>query len=265
MRPSLTHPCRDLSAWLAALTALALLTTMLLGSTAAAETGRIAVAGSMRYAMEALLERFHEEQQEHRLEASYASSGKLRAQIENGAPFDLFFSADMARPEALVRAGHAASEVRHYASGSLVLWTREGTERLHLDELADEEIRRIAIAHPDHAPYGARAIDALRSAGLLAAVEDRLVTGSTVNRALQQAQSGAAEAALISLSLAVHPEVAEQGQSTRIDPEHYESIKHGYILTRHGAENEAAARFAEFITSAPAQEILRDNGFQPPN
>ncbi|ABM60978.1 molybdate ABC transporter substrate-binding protein [Halorhodospira halophila] len=236
----------------------------LFAGSAIADATRIAVASGLRHAMNDLVAQFQEQYPEHRLAVSYGSSGSLRTQIANGAPFSAFFAADMARPEALVDSGHAGSAVRHYASGQLVLWTRNQGDATELADLKDPSFRRIAIAHPEHAPYGARAVEALQAEGVYEAVADRLVTGNTVTRALQQAQSGAAQAALIPLSLAIHPNIAEQGQYTPIDPELHHPLEHGYIITRRGAEDEAVARFMEFVGSTAGRETLREHGFHPP-
>lgn len=245
-----------------ALTSLA--SALLFACAAIADTTRIAAASSLRHAMEDLVASFQEQHPEHQLAVSYGSSGSLRAQIAHGAPFAAFFAADMERPEALVDSGHAASGVRHYASGQLVLWTRSRAEPPELAELTQPAFRRIAIAHPEHAPYGARALEALQAEGIHEAVADRLVTGNSVARALQQAQSGAAQAALIPLSLATHPSVDEQGVYTPIDPDLHAPLRHGYIITRHGSGDEAMARFAAFMDSDGARTILEEHGFRPP-
>lgn len=231
----------------------------------AAETIRIAAAADLRFAMNEIITHFQREHPDHRLEVIYGSSGRFRAQIENGAPFDLYFSADIAYPQALQQAGHVAGEVIPYAVGRIALWSDSvDASALTLADLQRPEFRRIAIANPRHAPYGARAREALQVLGLWEELEPRLVFGENIAHTLQLVQSGAAEVGIVALSLVLHPDIARQGGHRLIDGSLHQPLSQGFIITQRAATNSAAHLFAKFISQTPSRRILRDYGFMLP-
>ncbi|WP_245904551.1 molybdate ABC transporter substrate-binding protein [Billgrantia lactosivorans] len=239
-----------------------------LASTAAQageEPMRIAAAADLRFVMDEILEAFAADHPELPVEVVYGSSGRFRSQIENGAPFDLYFSADIAYPRALKEAGHAAGEVTPYAEGRIVLWS-EGLDasELTLESLADARFRRIAIANPRHAPYGARAREALVASGLWESLEPRLVFGENIAHTMQLVQSGAAEVGIIALSLARGPATTAREEYHLIDDALHAPLEQGFIITRRGADNPTATRFAEAMQSPEARAIMRAHGFVLP-
>jgi molybdate transport system substrate-binding protein len=250
------------------LVGVAILVTSLGLSTAKADpqSARIAAASDLRFAMDEILENFSADHPDHLVEVVYGSSGRFRSQIENGAPFDLFFSADIAYPEALKEAGHAAGEVIPYAEGRIVIWS-DGVDAsaLILDDLADPRFRRIAIANPRHAPYGDRAQEALRASDLWETLERRLVFGENIAHTMQLVQSGAAEIGIIALSLARHPSILDQGGYHLIDNALHAPLIQGFIITRRAADNPTARLFADHMGSAEARSIMRAYGFQLPD
>ncbi|TVP88666.1 MAG: molybdate ABC transporter substrate-binding protein [Pseudomonadaceae bacterium] len=248
------------------LCALALLVLMPLASAVqAGELARIVAAADLRFAMDELLEQFRATYPERPVEVIYGSSGRFRAQIEHGAPFDLFFSADIAYPHALQASGLVHGEVVPYALGRLVLWSdREDASALSLGDLTDARFRRIAIANPRHAPYGARAQEALEASGLWDELEPRLVYGDNIMHALQLVQSGAAEIGIVALALAKSPVVVAQGDYYLIDDSLHQPLHQGFVLTRRAAGNTTAQAFVDFIGRPESREIMQRYGFVLP-
>lgn len=249
---------------LAGLTALALSLAFAMAQADPSPT-RIAAASDLRFALDEILENFAADHPEHPMEVVYGSSGRFRSQIAHGAPFDLYFSADIAYPQALEEAGHAASEVIPYAEGRIVIWSNGvDASALTLEDLLDEGFRRIAIANPRHAPYGARAQEALRANDLWEPLERRLVFGENIAHTMQLVQSGAAEVGIIALALARHPAVLDQGGYHLIDDSLHEPLTQGFIITRRAADNPTAWLFADYMNSAESRSIMRAYGFALP-
>lgn len=226
-------------------------------------TLRIAAASHIKPAMDRLTEQFQARHPAVDVTLSYGSSGKLSAQIANGAPFDLFFSADMTYPDYLSQQGLAASEVRPYAVGRLVLWHR-GTETPQLDQFAVDGSQRLAIANPRHAPYGQRAREFLESQGLWEPLQPSLVFGENVSQAAQFVHSGAADLGILALALALNPALQSTGSYTPIDPGLHKPLNQGYVVTLEGANNPAVTEFVRFLDSAGADATLRQFGFSVP-
>ena len=228
---------------------------------ARAEKLTIAAAADLRYAMDELITGFKKSNPGDEVEAIYGSSGKFRTQIEQGAPFDLFFSADIAFPRELAKAGLAGSEVTRYATGRLVLWSATlDASKLTLARLADPDITRVAIASPKHAPYGKRAMEALEASGLKEKVEPKLVYGESVAQAAQFVQTGNAQVGIIALALALSPELSKKGYW--LVPERlHQPLEQGFMITKRAEGSALAKRFAAYVVSAPARAILERYGF----
>lgn len=232
----------------------------------AADFARVAAASDLRFAMDEILVEYRAEFPDKTIEVIYGSSGRFRTQIENGAPFDLYFSADIAYPQALKEAGFAAGDVVPYALGRIVLWSStQDASALTLEDLRSEQFRRIAIANPRHAPYGARAQEALESAGLWESVSPRLVYGENIAHAMQLVQSGASEVGIIALALALNPAVAEQGGYYLIDDSLHQPLAQGFIVTRRAADNDTAHHFAQYMMRSNVRDIMRTYGFELPD
>lgn len=226
-----------------------------------AEKITVAAAADLRFAMDDLVAGFKKVSPGDEVEVIYGSSGKFNTQIQQGAPFDLFFSADIALPRELAKAGLAASEVRPYAKGRLVLWssTLDAT-KLTLARLADANITRIAIASPKHAPYGKRAMEALEASGLKEKVEPKLVYGESVAQAAQFVQTGNAQVGIIALALALSPELSKKPYW--LVPENlYQPLEQGFVITKRAAGNALAKRFADYVMSEPGRAVLDRYGF----
>jgi len=225
----------------------------------------IAAAADLKFALEEIVFAFRQAHPADQVETIYGSSGKFHTQIQQGAPFDLYFSADIAYPRLLEKEGLAASPVRPYAFGRIVLWSASRDARkLTLADLADPSIRKIAIANPRHAPYGKRAEEALRSVGLWEKVKDRLVMGENIAQTAQYVQSGNADVGIIALSLALNKELAAKGGYALIDDKLHAPLEQGFIVTRRAAGNTLAKQFADYMGSPEARRIMVRYGFVLP-
>ncbi len=244
------------------LTSLVLL--LLASSLQAGEPLRIAAASALRYALDEIIASYRQHQPKAEIEVIYGSSGKIATQIIHGAPYDIFFSADIAYPRLLKQRQLTATEPAVYALGRLVIWsTRLDAASLTLDDLGGAAIKRIAIAQPAHAPYGQRAKEALQSAGIWETVQEKLVFGENIAHTAQMAQSGAAQLGLIALSLASFPELAKHGHHL-IDEALHQPLTQGYVLTRRGGNKPEALAFADFMAGEKAKAIMSRYGFVMP-
>jgi molybdate transport system substrate-binding protein len=225
---------------------------------------RVAAASDLQFAMPALAAQF-EKDTGHALSVTFGSSGNFFTQIQNGAPFDVFLSADVNYPRQLEAAGLAdRGSVRIYATGRIVLWAR--AERTldvarGLSVLTDAGVARVAIANPAHAPYGRAAVAALEHAGVYGAVRGKLVFGENVSQAAQFAQTGNADAAIVALSLALAPAMKAQGRYSDIPQDFYPPIEQGVAVMRNSARKAIAERFIAFLRQPVAAAILESYGF----
>ncbi|MBZ5660919.1 MAG: molybdate ABC transporter substrate-binding protein [Acidobacteriia bacterium] len=199
---------------------------------------------------------------------STGSSGNFLSQIENGAPFDVFFSADIAYPKKLETEGLAApGSTVLYAVGKIVLWVRNDS-RLDIAKglavLRDPSIQKIAIANPQHAPYGRAAEQALRGAGIYDVVKDRLVLGENIAQAAQFAESGNANAGIVALSLAQSPPLKDEGRYAAIPESLYTRIEQGAVVLRAAPNPQGARAFLDYFKSPEAVALLARYGFVLP-
>jgi molybdate transport system substrate-binding protein len=236
---------------------------------AAATTGqtiRVAAASDLQLALPELARRF-ERETGIGVVPTFGSSGNLTSQIENGAPFDVLLSADIDYPRRLVQRGLAKHDaVVPYARGRLVLWTRRDSGvdlRTGLKGLEAPEIRRVAIANPDHAPYGRAAIAALRHEGVYDAMRDRLVLGESISQAAQFATSGNAQVAIIALSLAAGAPLREVGHYVEVPARAHPPIDQGAVWFNRSPNANAGRRFVEFLRQSDSVAYLNAMGFEP--
>lgn len=231
----------------------------------AKEVITVAAAADLKYAMEEIAGEFRKVHPGASVTLIFGSSGKFYTQIRQDAPFDLYFSADINYPRMLRAEGLAASEVRSYAFGRIVLWgVSTDAGKLTLADLASPAIRRVALANPRHAPYGKRAEEALRAAGLWDKIQPKLVFGENVAQAAQFVDSGAADVGIVALSLALTPSLAARGRYFLIPENLHEPLEQGYIVTRRAAGNGLAQAFAEHFEKPSARAILHRYGFVLP-
>ena len=237
----------------------------------AAQTVRVAAAADLQPVLPPIFAQFH------RItgidaQATYQSSAALTTQIENGAPFDVFFSADMDYPRRLIADGLAegvgegkASAPILYARGTLVLWTRKDTNLPppSLELLRNPALKTLAIANPQRAPYGKAAVAALQKLGLYEALKPRLVTADNIGQTAQFVDSGNADAGLISMTAAMTPRLASAGSYFVIPRDLYPPIEQGAVILSKSSERAAAKKLLDYLMSAPVQEELRKHGLTP--
>jgi molybdate transport system substrate-binding protein len=241
---------------------------LLLTLGAAAQTPlRIAAASDLQFVFPVLTAQFERESR-HRVDVSFGSSGNFYAQLQNGAPFDLFFSADVDYPKRLESSGLTVEgTLAEYASGRVVLWTRNEP---HLDlarglaTLAEPRVRRIAIANPEHAPYGRAAVAALRHEQLYDRVRSKFVLGENISQAAQFAQSGNADAGLIALSLALAPAMRASGHYVEIPASYHPPIEQAAVILRSSRQPDVARQFLSFLQKPESQRALQEAGFVLP-
>jgi molybdate transport system substrate-binding protein len=201
-----------------------------------------------------------------RIKLSFGASGALTQQIENGAPFDLFFSADMDYPKHLIADGQAdAASLYQYSLGKLVLWVPSNSpldlEHQGMAVLLDSSVKKIAIANPEHAPYGRAAVAALKHAGLYDRLSDRFVMGENVSQAAQFAESGNAQAGFVALAHALSPAVKSLGKFWVVPADYYPPLEQGVVILSRSEHKKEAADFLQYLKTKDASEVLRKYGF----
>ncbi|MGD9900188.1 MAG: molybdate ABC transporter substrate-binding protein [Calditrichaceae bacterium] len=239
---------------------------LLISTPAPADDLIVAASANVQFAMRELQESF---QKSSGLTVTVitGSSGKLTAQIKNGAPFDIFLSADTRYPRVLYDDGYTFGEPVVYAYGSLVLWTiKEIDLSGGLSAILDDEIKKIAVANPQTAPYGVEAIKALRYFDLYDRLEARLVYGSSISQTSQFISSGAADAGITAKSVVLAPEMKTTGSWIDIPPDSYDPIAQGVVILKRGkdAPDKDALMFYNFLFSEQAREIFKKYGYRVP-
>lgn len=244
---------------------LILLFLLLFSNFLIAEKLTVAAASDLRFALDDIITEYKSQRPYADVEVIYGSSGKMTTQIMNGAPYELFFSADITYTQQLKAAGFTASEPKIYAFGRIVLWSATyDASSLTLADLADAKFKRIAIAQPTHAPYGLRAQEAMEAAGVWSQVQSKLVFAENIAQAAQMAKSGAADIAVLALSLVKFP--AFQSQGYYLIPEQlHRPLTQGYVITSKGKDNKEAQKFAQFMSTDSAYTIMKQYGFTVPD
>ncbi|HEY6386522.1 MAG TPA: molybdate ABC transporter substrate-binding protein [Candidatus Acidoferrum sp.] len=225
---------------------------------------RVAAAADLKFAMQDVAARF-EKQTGTKVDVTYGSSGNFFSQFQNGAPFDLFFSADIDYPRKLEAAGLAEpGTLYEYAIGRIAIWTpadaKVDVANLGWKTLLDSSVQRIAIANPEHAPYGRAAVAALQKAGIYQQVKPKLVYGENISQAAQFVQSGNAQAGIVAMSLAVSPGMKD-GKRWEIPAGMHSPIEQAAIVLKSAANIEAARTFLEFVKSQAGRATLAKYGF----
>ena len=232
-------------------------------------TVRVAAAADLRFALDEVKTELATSRRDVKLAITYGSSGTFFQQLSNGAPFDLFLSADLEYPRDLAKAGLAdAGDVFGYAVGRLVVWAPADSRvdpTLGLAALTAAAAQKVSIANPEHAPYGKAAVAAMRTAGVYDAVKGNLVFGENVAQAAEFVQSGNAQVGVIALSLAVSPQMKDKGRYAEVPLESYPRIDQGGVVLS-AAENPVAARAVkDFLLSAQGRATLKRYGFFLPS
>ncbi len=232
-----------------------------------AEVIRVFAAADLQFALRELADIYMKKYPEDKIELIFGSSGKGFAQIKAGAPYHIFFSADMKYVEELYREGYAITKPKPYAIGRIVLWTRKdsGLDPSKFPEvLLDPRVKRIAIANWEHAPYGRASKEILEAYGVFQKVKDKLVIGENIAQTASYIRSGAADLGFIALSLAKAPELERVGRYWLVPEDKHERILQGYVITKEGQKVVGARRFYEFVASTEARKVFVKYGFLLP-
>lgn len=233
--------------------------------THASEKIIIAAAADLRFAMDEIVKLFRTAQPNDQIEVIYGSSGKFFTQIQQGAPYDLFFSADIGYPRELEKSGFAGAPSVPYATGRIVLWSpSRDASKMTLKDLADSKIGKVAIANPQHAPYGKRAEEALKASGVWEVVSAKAVYGENISQTAQFVQTGNAEVGILALSLAVNPTLAEKGGYYLIPENLHQPLEQGFVILKRAVENPLAKRFAAYMSKPEARAVMKRYGFMLP-
>jgi len=244
-----------------------LLAALFAGIHARAQSVKVAAAADLKFAMEELASQF-EMQSGTNLDVTYGSSGNFLTQIQNGAPFDLFFSADSEYPKKLEAAGLAEPCTRYeYAVGHIVIWTPSDSginpAKDGWKSLLDQRVKKIAIANPEHAPYGRAAVAAMKKANIYEQVKDKLVYGENISQAAEFVQSGNAQVGIVALSLAISPAM-KNGNKWEIPANTYPPIKQVVAVLQASKNKDAARHFLDFVSGSQGRQILERFGFTVP-
>lgn len=228
----------------------------------------MAAASDLKFALDAAIEAFQGSHPGLEVRATYGSSGNFFAQISNGAPFDLFLSADADYPAKLREAGLALEGSEFlYGEGRLVLWVRNGSAldpgKRGIRALLDPSVKHVAIANPRHAPYGRAAEAALKSLGVWDEVKEKLVPAENVAQAAQFVESGAADAGIIALSLALAPPMRAAGHYVELPAGSYPPIRQVGVVLKAAKDPAGAGAFRDFLAGA-GRAVLSRFGFTPP-
>jgi molybdate transport system substrate-binding protein len=233
----------------------------------AAQEITVAAAADLQFAFQDVATRFEKDTGKH-IKLIFGSSGNFSAQIQNGAPFDVFFSADIDYPKRLEAAGLAEPGTLYpYATGRIVLWAPNESklDLSHgLQALLDPGIRKIAIANPEHAPYGRAAVAALRHENLYDKVSAKFVLGENISQTASFVVSGNADVGIVALSLALAPSMKERGRYVEIPTDAYPPMEQGAMILKSSQNKEIARQFFAFLKTPALQDLLRSYGFSVP-
>ena len=224
----------------------------------------VAAAADLKFALAEIAKAYEASNKDDKVKTTFGASGKLTTQIIEGAPFDLFFAANIEYPEKLKAANMTSTEIKPYAVGRLVMLTKKGSQvdlKSGLNVLASDKVSKIAIANPDVAPYGKAAVEALKSAGIYEKVESKIVKGENVQQAATFGITGAADVAVVAHSLALQPTIANEVNTYLVDAKLHKKMIQAYVMTKRGAGNPSAKKFLEFFESKNGDAILKKYGF----
>ena len=227
-----------------------------------AQTIKIAAAANLRYILDEVKDKYAVINPKANIVINLGSSGALFQQITNGADFDLFMAADKSFPDKLKAQGIVSGEVKTYAFGKLVIWSNSVDVSKGPDILTDKSVKRIAIAKPELAPYGDRAVQCLKYYNLFDKLKDKIVYADNIAQAAQFAQTGNAEIGFLALALAMAPDM--KGTYFLLDTKSYKPVEQAMVLIKGWESKPEAARFMKFILSAECKPVFEKYGFIVP-
>src|ERR1700677_2752444 len=250
--------------WSRVISALLVVFVLCAAGRAAAEEITVAAAADLTFAFKDVGARF-EKETGNTLKFTFGSSGNFLTQIQNGAPFDMFFSADIGYPKKLEAAGLIEpGSLYQYATGEIVIWVPNAST-LDLKEglavLTDSHINKIAIGNPEHAPYGRAAVAAMKHENVYDKVSSKLVMGENIAQAAQFVESGNADVGILALSLALSPNLKAKGRYVVIPPTDYPPLEQAVVIVKSSEKKATAKQFLAFIKTPPIVSLMHDYGF----
>lgn len=242
-----------------------LLGTLLLSSLLCADTITVFAASDLKFALDGIKEKFLAQHPGDTINMIYGSSGKGRVQVQNGAPYDLYFSANMDYVENLYQKGAIVTKPKLYAIGRIVIWSKND----HFDAKEGFEnfkklwVHQATIANPSHAPYGEKAKQALEHVGLYQMLKPKIVFGENISQTANYINIKAADIGIIALSLVLSPAIAKSKYHSYylIDDSLHEPLRQGYGITKYGSKSKLAKAFYNFIGTPDVQKIMKKYGF----
>jgi len=235
--------------------------------TRAADELTVAAAADLTFAFKDVAAKF-QQQSGAAVKLSFGSSGNFFSQIQNGAPYDLFFSADISYAKKLEDAGLTEpGSLYEYAVGKIVLWVPIGSSidvSKGLSALTDPSSHKIAVANPEHAPYGRAAVAALKHEGIYDKIKDRIVLGENISQTAQFVQSGNADIGIIAYSLVMAPTMKDKGKFFEIPADDYPAIEQAAAIMKSSKHKELAQKFIAFVKQPSTTEIMQRYGFVIP-
>lgn len=233
-----------------------------------AQSITVAAAADLQFAMQEIAAGF-QKQTGKQVKVIYGSSGNFFQQIQNGAPFDMFFSANLDYPKQLEASGLTTpGSYYQYARGKIVLWVATDSKlniSSGLNSLLDPAVKKIAVANPQHAPYGQAAVAAMQSEGVYDKVKDKIVTGENISQTASYVVSGAADAGVVALSLALSPTMKDKGRYVEIPAGEFPPINQACVILKSSKEKEIANQFLSYLRTKAVADTLQRYGFAIPS
>ncbi|HMJ20278.1 MAG TPA: molybdate ABC transporter substrate-binding protein [Terriglobales bacterium] len=238
------------------------------GGLCAAQEITVAAAADLQFVMQEVGARFQSATGKS-VKLIYGSSGNFTQQLQNGAPFDMFFSANLDYPKQLEAAGLTEPGTFYqYAIGKIVVWVPNDSKldvSLGLRALLNPSLKKIAIANPQHAPYGKAAVAAMQKENIYEQVKDKFVLGENISQAAAFVASGSADVGIVALSLALSPNMKDKGRYAEVPAADYPAIEQACVIMGSSKNKSVAQQFLKFIQSSPITELFQKYGFAIPN
>jgi molybdate transport system substrate-binding protein len=250
------------------LSLVAVLAASLISQFCAAQEITVAAAADLQFAMQDVAARFQKETGKT-VKLIYGSSGNFFQQIQNGAPFDIFFSANLDYPKKLDAAGLTEPGTYYqYARGKIVIWVRNESKldlTSGMKALLDPSIKKIAVANPQHAPYGHAAVAAMQNQNVYEKVKDKFVLGENISQTASFVVSGSADVGIVALSLALSPNMKDKGRYVEVPADEYPPIEQACVVLASSKNKQTARQFLSFVKTAAIADVLKTYGFDVQN
>jgi molybdate transport system substrate-binding protein len=250
------------------LSLVAVLAASLISPFCAAQEITVAAAADLQFAMQDVAARFQKETGKT-VKLIYGSSGNFFQQIQNGAPFDIFFSANLDYPKKLDAVGLTEPGTYYqYARGKIVIWVRNESKldlTSGMKALLDPSIKKIAVANPQHAPYGQAAVAAMQNQNVYEKVKDKFVLGENISQTASFVVSGSADVGIVALSLALSPNMKDKGRYVEVPADEYPPIEQACVVLASSKNKQTARQFLSFVKTAAIADVLKTYGFDVQN